>query len=245
LKKRGVEMVGRRTLSDGEIRLFWQGIVEPAASRRTGLGLRLSLLTGARVGEIAGLCRAELDHVNDPARAMWTIPGTRTKNGRAQMIPLAPLARAVVLDLLNWSAPGDQFLLPTRSRRRRGPMRSNSLTQAMDNFGKRLDDDCEAARTWRAECPTPHDLRRTLETRLAGLRIPKEIRDRVLNHIPSDVGSKHYNVHDYGVEKREALERWSNAVGAILDPGSSVVPAHRAHEGSASAHLVGAQEDRA
>src|SRR5262245_55289854 len=53
LRKRGVENVGRRVLSDAEIRLFWNGIVEP--TRRVGLGLRLTLLTGARIGEIAGL----------------------------------------------------------------------------------------------------------------------------------------------------------------------------------------------
>ena len=46
LRKRGVERVGRRVLSDEEIRLFWSRIVEPPATRRTGLALRLTLLTG-------------------------------------------------------------------------------------------------------------------------------------------------------------------------------------------------------
>jgi hypothetical protein len=85
LRKRGVERVGRRVLSDGEIRLFWNGIIEPATARRTGLGLRLALLTGVRVGEVVGLCRAELEYLDDAARAVWTIPGERTKN-----LPLAP-----------------------------------------------------------------------------------------------------------------------------------------------------------
>jgi integrase len=81
----------------------------------------------------------------------------------------------------------------------------------------------EAARTWRLDRPTPHDLRRTVETRLAELRIPKEIRDRVLNHIPTDVGSKHYNKHDYADEKREALNRWGIALDAIIDRSTAVV----------------------
>ena len=93
----------------------------------------------------------------------------------------------------------------------------------MANFSNRIEGDADAAKTWRAEPPTPHDLRRTVETRLAALRIPKEIRDRVLNHVSSDVGSKHYNLHDYADEKRAALNRWSLAVAAILDPVAAPV----------------------
>jgi integrase len=232
LRKRGVENVGRRVLGDPEIRLFWNGIITPASARRIGLGLRLALLTGARVGEVAGLCRAELDHLENPEAAAWTIPGARTKNGRDHLIPLPALARDVILDLLTLIAPDEQFLFPTRSRRRkgpiRGPIRGNSLTQAMDYFGGRLQGAKDAERTWQTERPTPHDLRRTVGTRLAELRIPKEIRDRCLNHIPSDVGSKHYNVHDYADEKRDALTRWSLALGAILTPrAATVVPIGR------------------
>jgi integrase len=133
------------------------------------------------------------------------------------------MARTAILDLIDMIQPDQPFLFPTRSRRRRGPMRSNSLTQAMDYFGKRLDGDDEAVRTWRADCPTPHDLRRTVETRLAGLRVPKEIRGQVLNHIPGDVGSKHYNLYDYADEKRDALARWSHAVTLIIDTSGVVV----------------------
>ena len=48
LRKRGVEKVGRRVLSDDEIRMFWRGIVLPPVSRQVGLALRLALLTATR-----------------------------------------------------------------------------------------------------------------------------------------------------------------------------------------------------
>lgn len=224
LKKRGVENVGRRVLSNSEIRLFWFGIVEPDRARRTGLGLRLALLLGARVGEIAGLARCELAHFDDTNRAAWTIPAARCKNKRDHLLPLPPLARDTVLELLSLIGPDEQFLFPTRSGQRNGPMRSNSFTQAMDFFSKRVADDSRA-RTWTANPPTPHDLRRSLGTRLAELRVPKEIRDRVLNHTASDVGSKHYNLHDYADERRDALTRWSAALSAILwGTGANVTP---------------------
>jgi integrase len=223
LKKRGVENVGRRVLSDGEIRLFWNGIIKPPASRRIGLGLRLALLTGARVGEVAGLARGELDGLADAARSIWIIPGARTKNGKDHLIPLPPVARNTILELLDIIEPGEEYLFPTRSQRRRGPMWANSLTQCMANFGGRLKGHEEPIRTWTADAPSPHDLRRTVGTRLAELRVPKEIRDRVLNHAAGDVGSKHYNLHDYADEKREALTRWSLALTAIVNGAAVTV----------------------
>jgi integrase len=229
LRKRGVENVGRRVLSDDEIQLFWSGIVDRPRTRQSGLGLRLALLTGARVGEVAGICRGELERLGEPDRAAWIIPGARTKNGREHLIPLVPLARDVLLELLGVIEPGDQYLLPTRSRRRKGHLSGNSLTQAMDYFGRRLTGDAVAVRTWLAEPPTPHDLRRTVATRLAELRIPKEIRDRVLNHAPADVGSKHYNLHDYADEKRNALHRWAAEVEAVVTGSTRATVVQLAH----------------
>ena len=226
LRKRGVENVGRRVLSDAEIRLLWSSGAEPPRARQLLLGLRLALLTGTRVGEVTGLCRAELGAVVDAARAAWIIPGTRTKNGRDHLIPLSALARDVVLDLLGMIEPQEQYLFPTTSQRRRGPVQSTSLSRAMRYLGARLHGDGDAIRTWRADPPSPHDLRRTVGTRLAELRIPKEIRDRCLNHAAGDVGSIHYNLHDYADEKREALNRWALALGAILgNPAGAVVVA--------------------
>ena len=79
LRKRGVENAGSRVLSDTELRLFWNAIVAP--SRRFGLALRLTLLTGARIGEIAGLCRAELENIESPNGAAWLIPAARVESG--------------------------------------------------------------------------------------------------------------------------------------------------------------------
>jgi integrase len=223
LRKRGVETVGHRVLSGDEIRLFWPGIIEAPRARWTGLALQLGLLTAARVAELAGMARAELEHIGDPARAAWIIPGSRTKNKRDHLVPLSAAARAIVIELLEMIGPNGEHLFPTRSRRRVGPMRGNSLTQAMDYFSRRVTGQGEAARTWRLDPPTPHDMRRTVETRLAELRIPKETRDRVLNHIPGDVGSKHYNRHDYTDEKRDALNRWAITLASILNESGAVV----------------------
>jgi hypothetical protein len=66
--------------------------------------------------------------------------------------------------------------------------------------------------------PSPHDLRRTMNTRLAMLGIAKEIRDRCLNHVTGlrDPESKHYNVHEFRAEKRAALGQWDKTLAGII-----------------------------
>jgi hypothetical protein len=54
------------------------------------------------------------------------------------------------------------------------------------------------------------DLRRTCETQLASLGIPREIRGQILSHgRSSGVQAKHYDRYAYLPEKREALHKWS------------------------------------
>jgi integrase len=77
-----------RVLTKDEIVALWRAtdkVGEPAAAV-----LRLLLLTGCRLGEVAGMHREELDGET------WTIPGERTKNHRTHKVPLAPLARDII-----------------------------------------------------------------------------------------------------------------------------------------------------
>jgi integrase len=221
LKKRGVENIGRRILSDEEIRTFWHGITLKPVSRTIGLALRLALLTGARANEIAGARKAEFENIANPDLAAWVIPAARTKNKRDHWIPLSPLALETIRSALELTSGEDEFLFPTRLWRG-GPIDRHALTSAMRRFAENLKG--SAAKTWQAEPPSPHDLRRTLSTRLAQIGILKEIRDRVLNHATAlrDIGSRHYNLHEFQEEKRTALNRWSGEVAALMIPAAVV-----------------------
>ena len=139
------------------------------------------------------------------------------------MIPLAPLAVETVKSAIELSGDSD-FLFPTRLGRG-GPIDRHTLTVAMVRFAKSLKG--PAAKTWHAEPPTPHDLRRTCNSRLAKMGIQKEIRDRVLNHITSlrDPESKHYNLYEFQIEKRQALDNWAAEIKALIQP-APVVPIH-------------------
>jgi hypothetical protein len=51
------------------------------------------------------------------------------------------------------------------------------------------------------------------------------VRDGVLNHAARDVGSKHYNLHDYADEKREALASWATVIQSLITgQDATVVP---------------------
>ena len=123
LRRRGVERAGRRILSDAEIRFFWRSIVEPPISERAGQALRLALLTGVRVGEVACICRDELNDLQDANAATWIIDGSRTKNGLPHAIPLAPMARDIILDQLGKIGRDDPIYFP-------GALAPGSLDQA-------------------------------------------------------------------------------------------------------------------
>ncbi len=222
LRRRGVEVVARRVLSDDEIRIFWPGVMNKPVSHRVGLALRLALLTGARPGEVAGITRGELEHLSETGRARWILPATRSKNGRAHFIPLSEPARQTILMAIKLIDDVDDFLFPSPKKGR--PIKAHALAVAMARFAATLN--AETAKSWLTERPTPHDLRRTVATRLAELGIPKEDRDAVLNHTPQDVGKKHYDLYDREREKRDALERWSQMLTAITGEQAPVVTPH-------------------
>jgi integrase len=219
LKKRGVETPGRRVLSDDEIAAFWHGIVRPPASRAIGLALRLALLTATRANEVVGARKTEFRDLDNPKLAAWLIPGERVKNKLDHWVPLAPIAVKTIKAAVELTNDDDEYLFPTRLNRA-GAIGRHALGMTMARFGKRLTEPT----SWQRELPSPHDLRRTANTRLAEMGIAKEVRDRCLNHVTSlrDPESKHYNVYAFEKERRAALGQWANKISSIIDP----VPVH-------------------
>ena len=216
LKKRGEEGVGTRILSDDEIRLFWTRSVLSPVTRPTGLALRLCLLTGARSSEAAQSAVIEFVNLHDPASAAWQIPGARTKNKRPHLIPLSDLALATVKSALELIDDKAEFLFPSRVDFA-SPIEGHALGVAMKRIGESEKLVGPGAQTWKANAPTPHDLRRSFSTRLSALGVSKEDRDACMNHVATDVGSKHYTVYDRLVEKRAAVDLWASSLRGILN----------------------------
>jgi integrase len=149
-------------------------------------------------------------------------------------VPLTEMARQTVLTALTLSEQpaaearrATRYLFPSPSVDD-APITAHALAVAMARFGRSLDP--TTCKSWHADPPSPHDLRRTVATRLAELGVSKEDRDAVLNHTPQDVGKKHYDLYERQREKRRALEMWASALTALLDRDHSVnvVPLRKA-----------------
>jgi integrase len=233
LKKRSKEVRVTRVLSDREVRLFWRRIGEPPNSARIGQALRLVLLTGVRVTEMAGAEIKEFDHLDDANNATWTVPADRSKNGRAHVIPLSAFALDIVVDLLKQADSRARDIAKLRPRfilsspvNTEKPIEGHALSVAMSRFGDSLrakinerglgDEESGAIATWTAERPTAHDLRRTMATRLAGSGIPAEDVSACLNHTRKGVTATHYDHYDRAREKRRALVQWAEQVESLV-----------------------------
>jgi integrase len=191
-----------RVLTDHELRALWNA---PASAMERDLhsAIKLQLLTGQRIGEVIGSRWREFDL----KKREWTIPGDRTKNRRPNLVPLTDGALAVLHQL----SQGGEFLFE-----RRGKKVSHLR---VDVAGHELG---EAISTLQLEPFGSHDLRRSVATRLAELRVPRIVIDSLLNHVDRTVGAV-YDRYSYQVEKRSALDAWAGRLSQVVDARKSTV----------------------
>ena len=168
IRPRTVERPRDRVLSDNEIRIFWNALEDAPMSQAVATMLRLALMTGKRIGEIAGAAKAELDLSN--ANPVWTLPGGRTKNRQVSRVPLPPLSVQLLEDAI--AASGDSpyvFPSPTGD----GPITAHAATRAISRARPML-----GLENFRV-----HDLRRTVATSMASLGINPHTISLVLDHV--------------------------------------------------------------
>jgi integrase len=166
--------------------------------------VKLALLTGLRRTELAAARKSELDL--DLERPVLTIPTGRAKNRYAHRVPLSAQAAALFREAVE--AAGDsEFVFP--SEKNGSHIASRSVSKAMERTREKLG----------IADITMHDLRRTAGTYMSRLGVPKEVRERILNHGGSRKGNMTdgvYNHYTYEAEKRAALELWADALDSII-----------------------------
>jgi integrase len=228
-----------RVLSDEELGEIWRAAGD--APSPYGSIVRLLILTGQRRGEVAGMTWGELSD----DLASWTMPGERTKNGAAHMVPLSAAARDLARTLLPTAANEGKRAIA--DRRARGalvlPGAAGTTFGGWSKAKAALDKAIVAARakaaatTRKSTIPlvpwSVHDLRRTLATGLQRLGIRLEVTEAVLNHISGSRGgiAGVYQRHDWAAEKRAALDAWAAHVLSTVEgraPDSKVVALARA-----------------
>jgi integrase len=237
----GEKIARDRLLDDDEVFAFWR-----AAKRMpypAGPVYQLLLLTGLRLGEVSDAGWSELDPIVartirqrgdapidwsrfDQQRLTWTIPASRMKgrNGkaRAHVVPLT-IDMLRILEGLPIFVSGGDFLFSRNAGRRPAVM----STEIKDDLDARMLRTLRAMARQRGDDPgvklepwVQHDLRRVVRSGLSRLKIAEEIREAVLAHARGGI-KKHYDLHDYLDEKRDALMQWGTRLRSIVEPATA------------------------
>jgi len=186
-----------RVLSDDELAAIWRACGDDDYGRI----VKLLILTGARRAEVGGMAWSEINL--DGPQPTWTLPSARSKNHRAHTLPLLPAA----LDIIN-AVPrmvSRDYLFGVRA--------SNGFA----NWGEgkqALDRRTGIAADWHL-----HDVRRSVATRMADIRVAPHIIEQILNHQSGHKAGPAgiYNKSVYEREVRAALATWHDHIRALVE----------------------------
>jgi integrase len=188
------ETAKERHLADSEIHTLLTALpgIE-GVSPEVKAALLLTLATGQRPGEVAGLVWEE---VKD---RWWELPAARAKNGNPNRIWLSAFA----LELMGEpKAAGPVFPSHIGDQ----PVSEPALAHAL----RRMIRDKKLS----IEAFSPHDLRRTAATCWAALGVPRLVAMKILNHADKTITAI-YDRHSYDGQVKSALNKWSDHLLAL------------------------------
>jgi integrase len=153
------------------------------------------------------MARNELDG------GVWTLPASRSKNGRELVLPLSPLAISALERPPRIA--GSKFVFTFDGQ------------HAFANFSKakaQFDKACGVT-SW-----TLHDLRRTARSLMSRAGVSADVAERCLGHVISGVRGT-YDRHAYFDEKKRAFEALASLLERIINPPvANVIPLETARK---------------
>ena len=142
---------------------------------------------------VATACRsgeARLARWDEITGDVWTIPGERTKTGKAHVVPLSSMALEALAEARQYAdKSGLVFVAP-----RGGPLSTSTLSKFT-----------------RAERFTPHGVRASFRSWAAETGIAREVAEMCLGHVAGAV-ERAYQRSDLLAARRDALDRWGSVL---------------------------------
>lgn len=217
-EKPGNEQSRGRYLRKDELKPFWDALTEPLLGRDGEAAFKILFLTAQREMEVLRMRWQDIDWQD----FLWTIPADHAKNEYEHVVPLTPAVLWELGTLRNqWAKetgagpeekPPGGYVFPS-------PILPGEHVRRVF-IEKRIIKVREASGI---KDVTVHDLRRTVTTYFGTLRVPQEIKKKILNHTKrkkADV-TDIYDRFEYVQEKRGALLKWEKlllrVVGAEFD----------------------------
>jgi len=207
----GFEKSRTRSLTFDELIQVFERLPKLGVSPQVIYALKFIALTGCRPIEVTGARWSEFDFVT----MLWIIPCERVKQKKGgDRIHKVPITQnmIVMLDELR-SAFGylnSEFVFPSTTCIKRSPgeqpIDRHSLSRAIDRKLKQIG----------VPKFVPHDLRRTLATRLGDSDIGADpiVVEKILNHQLQGV-QKVYNLQEYLEKRVHALTKWGDKLLTI------------------------------
>jgi integrase len=186
---------GQRTLTAAELRTYIGTLGDTLPDQ----ALLLAVLAGGqRMEQLLRVKVTDFDPETSTLR-LWDGKGKRTAP-REHLIPLAPRGAALVARLVE------------RAREKESPLlfaAREGKQMVATTPGNRCG---EISKDMGGEPFNLRDIRRTVETLLAGLGVSRDTRAQLMSHGLSGVQAVHYDRHGYTTEKRAALTAWEGAL---------------------------------
>lgn len=207
-----------RTLTDSELAAVWKAAGETPFP--FGPLIRLLILTGARRNEIGALRWGEIKN----SEASIQLSSARSKSGEPRLIPLSPMAGAILEAVPRITGAGFVFTVTGHSPVS-GWSRAKRILDAKLVETKSLFDTkptkADPEEETEAEPALPnwhfHDIRRTVATGLQRLGHKLEVIEAVLGHVSGSragiVGT--YQRHSFEPEARVALDAWARHIETL------------------------------
>lgn len=161
------------------------------------------------------LLRVRPEHVDLAAGAitLFDSKGAR-KQPRAHVLPLTKCTTSILRRQLDHrdeligqrqegAKEGEAKSAPVFTTDGKRPLRPETVSDLVRDLCASMVKEGEARAPFQMR-----DLRRTAETLLASLGVSRDVRGQIQSHGLGGVQVRHYDRHDYALEKRAALEKW-------------------------------------
>lgn len=204
----GIEKPRTRALEFEELIQVFERLPKLGVSTQVIYALKFIALTGCRPIEVTGAQWQEFDF----DKMIWTIPAERVKQNKGgERIHKVPITQNMIIMLdelrASFSYLGSKYVFPsttcTTCAVGEQPIDRHSLSRAVNRKQKQLG----------VPKFVPHDLRRTMATRLGDDDIGADpiVVEKILNHQLQGM-QKVYNLQEYMEKRRDALESWAEKV---------------------------------
>ena len=207
----GLEKSRTRALEFDEVIQVFERLPKLGVSQQVIYALKCITLTGCRPIEVTGAQWQEFDF----DKMIWTIPAERVKQNkdgeRTHKVPITQ-NMVILLDELRaaFGYLNSKYVFPSTTTNKSGPGEqpidrhslSRSISRKLEQLG--------------VPKFVPHDLRRTVATRLGDTDIGTDpiVIEKILNHQLQGVQGV-YNMQEYMEARRKALEVWGRKLQSL------------------------------